>query len=68
MHGFGPLGPHHVIAPIGERATGRRAPGASHAVGPIRAYEPKVKQALLNLLANALRFTPEGAASTSGRP
>jgi len=33
---------------------------ASARVGSIRADERKVKQVLLNLLSNALKFTPEG--------
>jgi signal transduction histidine kinase len=52
-----------TIALVRERAS-RRGVALGSAidarVGSIRADERKVKQALLNLLSNALKFTPEG--------
>ena len=53
----------NALTLVRERAT-RRSITLGHAiddrVGVIRADERKVKQVLLNLLSNALKFTPEG--------
>jgi GAF domain-containing protein len=53
----------NALTLVRERATRRRITLGStidRAVGSIRADERKVKQVLLNLLSNALKFTPEG--------
>jgi len=42
--------------------------GDDEDVGTIRADERKVKQVLLNLLSNALKFTPEGEAALRSAP
>jgi two-component system, NtrC family, sensor kinase len=53
----------NALTLVRERA-GRRGIALHHAVdqrlGPIRGDERKIKQVLLNLLSNALKFTPEG--------
>ena len=53
----------NALTLVRERA-GRRAIALSHSVdehlGEIRGDERKIKQVLLNLLSNALKFTPEG--------
>jgi signal transduction histidine kinase len=54
----------NALTLVRERATRRAiALGSTidRAVGTIRADERKVKQVLLNLLSNALKFTPEGS-------
>ena len=57
----------NTLALVRERAQRRGIALASTldpAVGTIHADERKVKQVLLNLLSNALKFTPEGGAIT----
>jgi len=58
-----PMAIGHTLSLVRERAQRRGiAIGASFepGVGVVRADERKVKQVLLNLLSNALKFTPEG--------
>jgi GAF domain-containing protein len=58
-----PTAIENALTLVRERA-GRRGIALHHAVdqrlGPIRGDERKIKQVLLNLLSNALKFTPEG--------
>ncbi|MEX2222432.1 MAG: HAMP domain-containing sensor histidine kinase [Candidatus Rokuibacteriota bacterium] len=58
-----PTAIENALTLLRERA-GRRGITLHHAVdqrlGPIRGDERKIKQVLLNLLSNALKFTPEG--------
>ena len=58
-----PTAIENALTLVRERA-GRREIALHHAVdqrlGPIRGDERKIKQVLLNLLSNALKFTPEG--------